>query len=92
MSPEELEKARCLMESHEALKKQTGRALLAHIDEQAKQIETLKAALIKKQYRLMPTAPSCYNDARRETAIEQLACELPEIFVEEEICAIYQEL
>ena len=44
MSPEELEKARCLMESHEAIKKQTGRALLAHIDEQAKQIESWRQA------------------------------------------------
>ncbi len=42
MSPEELEKARCLMESHEAIKKQTGRALLAHIDEQAKQIDVFQ--------------------------------------------------
>ncbi|MCK9571310.1 hypothetical protein M0R72_20345 [Candidatus Pacearchaeota archaeon] len=44
MSPEELEHARCVMESHEALKKQTGRALLAHIDEQAKQIESWRQA------------------------------------------------
>jgi len=55
---------------------------LDRIEEQVKQIATLKAALIEKQYRLMPTAPSCYNDARREAAIEQLACELPEIFGE----------
>ncbi|MCK9185079.1 MAG: hypothetical protein M0Q16_06870 [Candidatus Cloacimonetes bacterium] len=44
MSPEELEHARCVMESHEAIKKQTGRALLAHIDAQAKQIESWRQA------------------------------------------------
>ena len=88
MSPEELEQARCLMESHEALKKQTGRALLAHIDAQAKQIETLKAALRQNQIERL------LNDAGRfgialdvgtahRMAREQLARDLPEIFGDE---------
>ena len=48
-------------------------------DDQDKQIAALKAACIEKQYRLMPTAPRCYNDARRKAAIEELARGLPEI-------------
>jgi len=57
--------------------------ILAHVDEQDKQIAALKAALIEKQYRLMPTAPSCYNDARRRAAIEELVREMPVIFGED---------
>jgi hypothetical protein len=53
------------------------------IDEQAKQIAALKSICIEKQYDLMPSAPGCYNDVRRQAAIEQLAQEYPEIFAEE---------
>jgi len=48
-----------------------GKTLLAHIDEQANQIATLKAICIKERDRRM--------GCERET-IEQLAQEYPEIF------------
>ncbi len=48
MSPEELEKARFLIvESHEEIKEETMRALLAHIDVQAAQISDLKRQIIE---------------------------------------------
>lgn len=84
MSPEELEHARCVMESHEALKKQTGRALLAHIDVQAKQIETLKAAChtyLQKAIRL--DHPDRSLESANVAAKSQLARELPAIFGED---------
>ncbi len=99
MSPEELEKARCLMESHEALKKQTGRALLAHIDEQAKQIATLKAALITEKAMSLHWYQTAkegetrdweeYSGEEQESRLwyaeHRLAREMPEIFGKEGI-------
>ncbi len=86
MSPEELEHARCLMESHEALKKQTGRALLAHIDAQAKQVATLKAACrtyLQKAIWLDHQDRSW--ESAKVAAEMQLARELPAIFGKDEI-------
>ena len=90
MSPEELEQARCLMESHEALKKQTGRALLAHIDAQAKQVATLKAALRQDRIERLLSDAGRFGIAldvgtAHRMAREQLAREMPEIFGEDEI-------
>ena len=98
MSPEELEHARCLMESHEALKKQTGRALLAHIDMQTGQIETLTAALkneradVLRYMSALSTFPKIVaylgntsSDRFLDESVDQLARELPAIFGKDEI-------
>ena len=45
------------------------------IAQQAKRIAELEKALIEKQFRLEPAAPSCYTTARRESAIETLKSE-----------------
>ena len=42
---------------------------------QAARIKELEDALVEKQTQLMPTAPSCYAEARRRAAINQLQAE-----------------
>ena len=44
-------------------------------DQQAARIKELEDALVEKQTALMPSAPRCYADARRQAAIEQLQAE-----------------
>ena len=41
----------------------------------ARRIKELEDALVEKQTALMPSAPRCYADARRQAAIEQLQAE-----------------
>ena len=59
--------------------------LLAHIDDQASQITTLKAALISERNRYLVDFIHEYDDVRdcKEEAKEQLAKEYPEIDWEE---------
>jgi hypothetical protein len=42
------------------------------LPEAIERIKELEDVLIEKQYELMPSAPSCYSEARRNAAIEQL--------------------
>ena len=44
-------------------------------EEQAARIKELEDTLVEKQTALMPSAPRCYADARRQAAIEQLQAE-----------------
>ena len=45
------------------------------IERQATRIQELEDALMEKQTALMPSAPSCYAEARRRAAINQLRAE-----------------
>jgi hypothetical protein len=59
--------------------------MLSHIDEQAGQIATLKAALISERNRYLVDFIHEYDDVRdcKEEAKEQLTQEYPDIFKEE---------
>jgi hypothetical protein len=73
-----------IMKSYRTMKN-----LLAHVDEQASQIATLKAALINryaKDIRFAREAPTCFrhpDETDTSDAKKQLAQEYPEIFAEE---------